>query len=594
MGKYLIYYLVLTGLGAILTLVAPGVVYLLAWVGVGLILALTPTAFIWGCIFAVGYGLARIAVRPVSATIVAGMATAITLWAIPQPSIRAADAARTQLQLRDVKPAELIRLKGDIRIQRMSPYFVPSMYGCDDSCIAFLFEPGVRSVTIARAAARTFEEMRDEISQPDKFSRTYRLVPKAQCSDEAVNLDGRRFSSPFGRTTDERRAVAAEWSMRLATEYCLTAAAPLQHYDMILRSSYWGSRDRGPPRRFDMSPDQHTARAKLAEIQDGQGEVLFRKYLVAVDALGVPFMMLPQGDALIVDWFRRFRPNYDLSEWEAPDVEMNAAIRVKRSATIGDSIANARNAVQVSFLDSAVATGPSAMLVIENYMEMLATAKPLREDIALIEHLLDDPRLSDLPRAYLLPQMVSSEQLNSFLPAIISKLSMGSSADPAGVNVLGVVLERWPKGAFENPDPAMLALLRNPDQRLRASGLVARLSDMGERGAPILADILEQHLPAIATDSVRGHLHRGIASAAVRAMCRLGPQAVSALPRMRELEKKAGPTGAERYDWDTMMMRIGKPLSDIRKIEGGGSSEHEYAYALASRLEHFDADRDCR
>ena len=594
MGKYLIYYLVLTGLGAIIALVAPGLVYGLAYVGVGLVLAFTPTAFIWGCIFAAGYALARIAVRPPSAAIFAGIVTAITLWAIPQPSIRAANAELARLHLDNVKPAELIRLEGDIRIQTMSPYFVPAVYGCDDRCIAFLFEPGVRSVTITKSAGRTFEEMRDAVSEPDKFSRTYRLVPKGQCSDDAVNLDGRRFDGPFGDTPEKRRAVSAEWGMKLATEYCLTAGPPLQQYDVILRTSYWQSREPGPPRPFDLSPDRNIAKAHVAEIQNGQGEVLFRRYLVTVDALGVPFMLLPQGDRVIFGWFRRFRPDYEISDWEKPDVELNAAIRVKRSATIGNSVGNARSAVEMSFLDSKVATGPSATLVIENYIGMLATAKPSREDIALIERLLEDPRLGDLPNAWLLPQMLSAEQLNSFLPAIVRKLSMEVAAEPGRENALGIALERWPKAAFANPDPATLALLNNPDARIRASGIVARLSDMGERGAPLLADILEQHLPAIATDTARGQLHRRTASAAIRAMCRLGPQAVSALPRMRELEKKAGPTGAERYDWDTMMMRIGKPLSDIRKIEGGGSSEHEYAYALASRLEHFDADRDCR
>lgn len=594
MGRYLVYFLVLTGLGAIFTLAAPGLVYGLAYIGVGLILVFTPTAFMWGCIFAVGYALVRIAVRPLSAMIVAGVVTAVTLWAIPQPSIRAANAALAQFHLDDVTPADPIRLEGDIRIEMMPPSYSGEAYGCDGRCIAILLEPGVRSVTITQAAARTFEQIRSEVGQPDLSSRTYRLVPRAQCGNDEVELDARRLLSPFGRGTEEQRAVAAEWSMKLATEYCLTAVSVLKHYDMILRSDYWQSREPGPPRGFDMSPNLSTAKVHVADIRNSKGEVLFRRFLVAADALSVPFMIFPEGEGFTFGWLRKFRPDYDQSEWRNPDAELNAAIVVKRSATIGDSVANARNAVQVSFVYSTVATGQSATLVIENYMETLAKAKPAREDVVLIEQLLRDPRLGDLPGAWSLLRIFSADQLNSFLPAIISKLSRETTTGPALENALGLALERWPKAAFANPDHETLALLKNPDLRIRASGLVARLSDMGERSAPLLADIVEQHLPAIAKDPVRGQLHRRTASAAIRAMCRLGMQAASELPRMREIEKNAGPVEGERVAWDTMMLRIGKPLTEIGKFGKGGQSEQQYVSGLKNRLAHFDANQDCR
>jgi hypothetical protein len=600
-GIFLICYLATTGVAAIFTLAAPGLVYGLAYVGVGVILALTPTAFMWGCIFALGYGSARIVVRPLFATAVAVAVTAITLWAIPQPSIRAANAALARFHLDDVTPVELIRLEGDIRIDMTAPASgQPSrdwpglpMYGCDNRCIAILFEPGVRSVTITRAQALTFEHIRSEMSQPDNSSRTYRLVPKAQCGAEAIDFDARRNNSQFGDTIEERRAVATEWSMKFATEYCLTGSAPIKQYDIVLRTSYWQSRQPGPPYGFDMSPDLITAKAHVTDIRNGKGEVLFRRFIQAVDALSAPLTILPQGESFIFGWSRRFHPD-DSSDWEKLDKALDAAIVVKRSADIGDSIANARKAVQSSFLYSTAATGESATLVIQNFMEMLGKTKPGPEDVALVENLLTDPRLDDLPGAWLLYRSFSPQQLNSFLPVVISKLSMETLLEPAQENQLGLALEHWPTAAFANPDQATLALLANPALRLRAIGLVARMSDMGERAAPLLADIIEQHLVAAAKDSGRNHLQLHTVSAGISAMCYLGALAAGELPRMREVEKKVPPSGRERVAWDVMMLRLGKPLIEIRKTDKGGQSEQDYGSGMKYLLAHFDADRDCR
>lgn len=594
MGKFLRNYLIVTGLAALFTVAAPALVYLLAFFGVGLILIFTPTAFMWGCIFALCYGVASVAARPVPASVFAAIATAVAVCAIPQPSIRAADAALTEFHLDNVTPADPIRLQGDIRIETISYHIVAPVHDCDDRCIAILFEPGVSSVTTTRVSSRTFEVMRGEISPPNDSARTYRLMPKAQCGDEAVNLDGRRFVSPFGGTFDQQRSVAAEWSMKLATEYCLAAVPPLKRHDMILRSGSWYSGDARPPAPFDLSPGRFTARAHVADIRNGKGELLFRRYLVAADALGVPFALLPKGELWEFGWFRKFRPDYAESEWDRQDAALNAAIVVKRSAAVGDSIANARNAVQASFLDSTVASGPSAMLVIENYLALLAKGEPLREDVVLVERLLDDPRLGDLPSASLLPRIFSADQLNSFLPAIIRKLSVAVPVEPARENALGLALEQWPKAVFANPDRATLTLLQNPDLRLRASGLVVRLSDMGERGAPLLADILEKHLPAIDRDPARRELHRRTASAAIQAMCYLGTQAASQLPRMRQLEMAAARNLEELSTWDIMMLRLGKPLTEIRIVGGRGSSEQKYVSALSRQLADFDADQDCR
>jgi hypothetical protein len=592
-GRFLACYLAITGVAAIFSLTHPDAVFFLHYVGVGLILALTPTAFLWGCIFALGYGLARVVARPAFATTAALVVTALAVWAIPQPSVHDAKAALARFQLPNVTPPDLIRLQGDVRIATPGTYpgepdrerpGLPT-YRCDARCIAILFEPGVRSVTMTHARTPTFEFARDELSQPDSDSRTYRLVPKAECGDRGIALDSQRINTRFGNTEADRRAVAAEWSTKLATDYCLTGEAPLDRYDIVLRTGSWQYR---VP---DWSIDTAIVQGEFSDIRNSNGEVLFRRFDLVTAPLSVPLMIFMRGDTqnLRFGWARSTLE----SKLGEIDKALDAAIAVKRSAAIGDSIVNARSAIRAAFLDSPTATAQSGSLVIRNYMEMLGRAES--EDVALVETLLRDPRLDDLPGAWKLYQSFSPEQLNGLLPAIISKLGMETSKEPTRENDLGRDLEYWPKSAFANPDQATLALLANPLLNIRANGLVARLSDMGERGAPLAADVIEQHMYAATSNprSIAAELRAFTAIAGVRAMCRLGAQAASQLPRMRELETKFVVRGSRLGSWDTMMMRIGKPLTDFKGRDGSTLTEQELI-GLKYRFEHLDADRDCR
>jgi hypothetical protein len=224
--------------------------------------------------------------------------------------------------------------------------------------------------------------------------------------------------------------------------------------------------------------------------------------------------------------------------------------------------------------------------------------------VALVENLLADPRLYDLPGAWLLYRSFSPEQLNSFLPAIISKLRMERSVGRPQENQLGSALKHWPKSAFENPDQATLTLLADPAARLRAIGLVARMSDMGARGVPLLAGIIEYHSNAAATlessrsatgeDSIRAQMHRWTVDAAISAICYMGTQGASELPRMREMEGRIPLSVSERSAWDTMMLRLGKPITEMKPPAKYALSEKQYFEGLKYILEHFAPDQDCR
>lgn len=606
MDRFLKYYLVITGIAAIFALAFPGLMLILSYLGVGLIIALAPTAFLWGCILALGLGVARKVVSPAYARAAAVAFTALILWMVPQLSVMAARSALHRFDLQNVTPAELIRLHGDVRIDTSSPeQGMPSRdwpgiptYRCDLRCIAILFEPGVRSVTMTRTELPSFEQVRKDSSRPDNSSRTYRLMPKAQCGSEGIEFDHRRGNNRFGATIEDRRAVKADWSMKFETQYCLMDEAPLDRYDMLLRSGSWQSSGRSSPGSAPFSIAGSTAQANFSDVLNSKGEVLFRRFDLAADALRVPLMILPSGEEFRFGWSRRLLPRGVSTDWMETDKAVDDAIAVKRSAAIGNSLSIARQAVQEVFLDSASATGRSASSLILNYMEMLEKAQAGPEDAALVESLLNDRRLDDLPGAWVLHRSFTPEQLNSFLPAIINKLGMETSVEPTDENQLGKALARWPPDAFASPDNATLALLASPVARLRAIGLVARMSDMGERGAPLLADIIEYHLgvePAGPHDlRNRSYLQSGTVDAGISAMCRLGPQAKNQLPRMRELEKRLDSYLVGRHEWQVMMLRLGKPIDEFKRPDVSPEVEKQYISTLKYIAETFDPDRHCR
>src|SRR5690606_809109 len=153
-------------------------------------------------------------------------------------------------------------------------------------------------------------------------------------------------------------------------------------------------------------------------------------------------------------------------------------------------------------------------------------------------------RVYDLPKAWVLPRKLSAAQLSDLLPAVVHALATAPEAAGPDSSDLGERLEEWPQGAFANPSPEMRSLLADPIRRQRATGLIARRSDMGMSGAPIVADIMTWHADAIAElnhddSTLPMHereddfdAHFAVIDAGRIAMCRLGPIAAAQLPQM--------------------------------------------------------------
>jgi len=240
--------------------------------------------------------------------------------------------------------------------------------------------------------------------------------------------------------------------------------------------------------------------------------------------------------------------------------------------------------------------------LIGKYMEVLETAGSEPEDLVLLADLLADPRVHYLPKAWVLPRKLSAAQLSDLLPAAVQMLATAPESASPESSDLGERLAEWPHAAFANPSPEMRRLLADPIRRRQATGLIARLSDMGASGAPIAADIMTWHAAAIAQlkldDSAPLHekqdefdAHFAVIDAGRIAMCRLGPVAASQLPHMLALELSTSPRGFERREWDRMTLRLGTPLTEIETPLSG--TNEQYREGLAHWLARFDLEKSC-
>jgi hypothetical protein len=609
-------YLVVTGTLTLLVLTMPWLVVLGTFLLIipGLILAMMPTAFMWGVIFAAGSWIVRSATTHEGVVFVGALAlTALTVWAIPQPSFLQAKAALSQYRLQEVVPDKPVKLQGDILIaakfarwdnaNREKYGFRP--WSCDNRCLALLFEAGVTSVTMDKLELVDFETLKSGRHVPGKGARTYRLVPRSQCGGYALkpDLDGR--VGQFGKTMEDNKAIAAEWIARLATDVCLVSEPAISKYDMIMRMGSWRSSGTYKTRGSWSFPSGE-ASAEFSDIHDGQGQTLFRMYNLVTSALAVPFHISANGglENFRFGWGTRLLPKGVSTEWEKPVKSIDDILDVRRTGDVRASTEAARRAV-IALLSDASAPEEALQTAAKTWLGLMEKKRAAVEDEGLLKTLLADPRLTDLESAWILPKAFSKEVLRDIYPAIIEKLASWPANRSPKSSPLGQALKQWPDGFFTDADAATDALLDDTYRRRRAVGLIVRLSDRGAAAAPRLADMISFHLDAAQryrndrkavpeTEKYGGYpAHNSTAGAAVESLCLLGPAAAGELPKLRAIEQRFAKDGFVGRDWDRMMVRLGKPISEVAKPANLSGSEENYRRNLADWLARYKPDRSC-
>jgi hypothetical protein len=299
MPKVLKRYLLVTGVGAFIALAMPDLVVLGYFLLIvpGLLLSLAPTAFLWGCSFAFFGSLFR-KFLPGRLAALGGLAvTAALLFAIPWPSLQAGQRLLETSVSPDILPSEPLKPSGDVRLDiaprhdNKNPPVSGNVraFSCDTLCVALLFTPGVRSVTVNDSGAFTPEQHREGAGDLAMGARTYRLLSKAECGGREITPDLDGHLGLFGETLDENRAIAAEWNLKLSTEYCVVAEPPIPAWDTMLRQGRYSYPDAKIASTGRWSLASPHAEISHVEVRDANGGVALRRPITRVSVLAQPF-----------------------------------------------------------------------------------------------------------------------------------------------------------------------------------------------------------------------------------------------------------------------------------------------------------------
>jgi hypothetical protein len=226
----------------------------------------------------------------VVAALAAGLLTGAFLFAVTQPFQTAGQALYRETLVPDVDPPGRIAMTGDVRIDVPLPRWdnvnkrgkgQQRGFACDNLCLALLFTPGVKSVTINRSAHAIETDARKGGREFDPEARTYWLTPRGECVDGGLrtDLDGR--SGLFRGTVEEGKALAASWRWKLANAVCLQRSAAIGRHDILIRHR----RDQAAARRKTLwSLEPRVTQWEDIEAQDASGGVLLRRLKFSVFA----------------------------------------------------------------------------------------------------------------------------------------------------------------------------------------------------------------------------------------------------------------------------------------------------------------------
>ncbi len=576
MARFLALYLIVTGVAAVIALSMPSLVLIGMFLLLvpGLLLWFAPTGFLWGVVFAaIWFGL-----RPMAgdwqARVVAGLGTVAVMWLIPQPSIALSRAKLAEATLPDVMPAAPLAFAGDVRIDLPSlsqePYDpehpnAPRLIGCNGICAAALFTDGVKSVTVGKSEYVSPPPIRGRPSSPraPEF-RTFVRLPHKACETSLQPTD----AEGIGLKYPEASTKLAEWNLRLSTSDCITSAPTPDRFDLhMVQSSgtLFGQRRE----RADWASAADAVTFEQIEIRGRDNAVLLRKRIVRTEAMAAPLSIGfgSNFNNFGPGWSRATLSNAPRHAQIDPGALLMAhtrlAVRVDKDATLKQ----ARARLQAMLGDPRVTAEDSGWASVEVYFTGLGkTLDPA--DRALIPALVRDPRNRHFRGIWDAIRALGPEGAILRAPFVERLASDPKPAEET--RYLGRAIDKLPADIFAVPSDAERALLDDPALRVRAPGLVMRQADRGAAAVPALLAILDYHArnPASASSRTTGDAPDRVMIDAVRvALCRLGPQGASALPRLAALDASGILPRRldEDQDWQVTLIRLGRSADTVRK-----------------------------
>ena len=545
------YALIITGFLAGLAIAAPKLVVLGYFLLIipGLILTIAPTVFVYLVTTAVVRKLLPIS-SPVTSTLAAFGIALLIGWAVMQPFRYNAIAAYQENELPDIVPNEAIKLTGDVRIERPDHRREPDL---DYLSLAVLDSPVVKSVTTItaghgkpsdtrRSAAYTLNSAKRNSavgiypSKPGQITRKYSPLSRAFRGTKIILAS---------------KAVEANWAMRLAGNERLSVTEPIkvELADWVIR--------------IDNRSKDRTSKLKRVTILDSQGTVryhkTYRNQAVPARMFYIGFDASMSGGTISGASFHLGRQILKSGDSALePESTLLQAIKFSVPPCDAGVLKTLRAQVEQS-LDDPAAT--AAQLDLAKRYLGLFFFDTKASDYALIARIVADQRVRDIETQ--IKNVFSKKKTPvEMRDAFVDRISMDHTSAKLR-HLLAERLASLPPGTFANPSPNYLAIWKSPTVYQEAAPLIATLADMNPQQAMLLISRILDDAVALSHWHERRTMIHGIQAALIR----LGPQASSAAPRIRELYlSRPSPIMNNSNDagqWRFALARMGVAIEDL-------------------------------
>ncbi|MGB4738537.1 MAG: hypothetical protein WBH50_10135 [Fuerstiella sp.] len=548
------YALCITGVLAGLALACPVLVlvvvaYYLPTVPGGVILTIAPTVFV--------YLAGTAAVRRMLPIASAFKATAVSFglmlglgWLVMQPFRSKPFKEYASDRQPDVVADRAIELSGRVRIEAADSRNDPH---CGYHCLALLDLPEVESVTMVTSGRRKepgLQQSAAYVLESAEDSPAAGLFPN---NSGQIVREFRPLGWDFGRlkVTAAAKAVEADWALRLAGRSRLRKTDPVPS-DV----ADWGI-------EIDQRREGANSTIRRVTVCDSTGEVRFRKsYLerhVPAAMFYFGFEAFTGGGTISGASFHIGRQGLHAGERSLHlKSELLGAINFRVSQCDATFITRLRSAAEQA-LDAPEASDVQLDLARRYLGLFYFDAK--EQDYELIAGIVSDNRVEG----------IDEQLMNVFSKKKTPKAVRNAHAERIAMNHTSAELRLWlaesltalPSGTFAAPTAAHLKIWTSPEIYRDAGAFFSRTADLGATQALSMLNAALDTAITIPSWSERRPLVGGIREAFVR----LGPSALSAATRVRELFLlRPSPlmnNSGEADEWRFALARMGVEEKDL-------------------------------
>jgi hypothetical protein len=521
----------------------------------GLILSLAPAVFFYTALFSLFWFKG-----PFAGTWRAGslgsLALAVVAIGVPTVLNLLTTGALKVANARDKNPAKPFNPVATIAIQPADRYWSQNL--CGDLCQLLLYNGAAQRVISLPPPPEP-----DEKNRNARSATAFRIVKNANCADakELIRNDrGGNWLQESRKSPATTQSIGSAVRLRIAGGECLVSE-PItdRRADLLIRrvDEVIGIKDQ----RFGLLPGPVNIRALELVVGD---KVVARGSENKASKLIIPLFPAPRMRGMSVsdwEWARisRYSEGYDVL------AQLSRFTTFRLTTPDGADGKTLRATIDAALANLALPADHAAFGLLDDYYDLVREKGPIDGDAARLAKLISDERNI---KFWFFPawKLNDAEKLTLRDP-ILNRLPQLIAADkPDSYKALQQLVDSLPEGALSAPDSRVDALIADPASRRRTPTLVKRLADRGPVAIDQLVTIMREGWTAPREiDGDRIYNYGDDAEAALSGLCRLGPAAKSALPKLRAMAA-AGivpPRKQESDEWRSLLVALGADANEF-------------------------------